>query len=88
MTVDSHLTDAPLLSTFYGVVPLKDFRLVLFLEELNGLESWGADAGNTYLQTKTKEKSCIADELEFGPFKDCVLTITKDIFGLNASGVS
>ena len=38
---DVNLTDVLLSSVYSGVVSLRGIRLVLFLAELNGLESWG-----------------------------------------------
>ena len=51
-----YLTDVPLSSVYLGVVSLRGIRLVLFLAELNELESWGgADVGNAFLEEFTKE---------------------------------
>ena len=58
---------------------LKGIRLVLFLAELNALESLGEEIRSTYLREKTKEKVCIIDKLEFGPLKDHILMITKSV---------
>ena len=41
-----NLTDALLSSVCSGLVSLRVIRLVLFLAELNGLESWGTKIGN------------------------------------------
>ena len=41
LVADGHLTEVPLSKICSGVASLKGIRLVLFLEELNGLESWG-----------------------------------------------
>ena len=43
------------------------YGLIVFLAELNGLELWGADVGNAYLEAKTKEKVYIVAGPEFGP---------------------
>ena len=40
---DGHLTDIPSDSVYSGVVSLRGFRMLLFLAELNGLETWGTD---------------------------------------------
>ena len=39
--------------------------LVLFLAELNGLESWGTDVGNFYLEANV----CKVASPEFGPLE-------------------
>ena len=46
------LTDPPLSSIYSGVVSLCSVQLIVFLAELNGLELWGADVGNAYLEAK------------------------------------
>ena len=38
---DRHLTDDGMLGVYSDVTSLRGIRLVLFLAELNGLESWG-----------------------------------------------
>ena len=37
---NGHLTDTPLESAYSGVVSLRGLRLVLFIAELNGLDTW------------------------------------------------
>ena len=49
-----HLNDVPISSAHSGVSSLRGVRLVLFLAELNSLESWGADIGNACLEAFTK----------------------------------
>ena len=39
LVADGNLNDVPLSSVYSGVVSLKGIRLVLFIAELNGLES-------------------------------------------------
>ena len=41
LVADLHLTDVPLSSVYSGVESLRGIRLVLFIAELNSLESWG-----------------------------------------------
>ena len=38
---------------------------VLFLAELNGLNSWGTDIGNAHLDSETTEKVCVIVDPEF-----------------------
>ena len=45
-----HLTDVPIESVYSGVVSLRGFKMVLFLAELNGLETYATDIGNAYLE--------------------------------------
>ena len=53
---DGHLTDVPISSVYSGVFSLRGIILVLFVAELNPLDSWGADIGNSCSQSFTKEK--------------------------------
>ena len=48
-----HLTEEPTETVYPGVVSLRNLRLAMFLAELNNLQLWGADGGQTY------KKSCI-----------------------------
>ena len=77
MVVGGHLTNAPIDSVYSGVVSLKGLRLVLFLAELNGLESWSTDIGNAYLEAETKEKVYIIAGPEFGELEGHTLIIFK-----------
>ena len=56
MVALGHTRDIPLGSVYSGVVSLRSLRLVLFLAELNGLQIYGTDVGNAYLEAKMKEK--------------------------------
>ena len=58
MIADGDLIDVPLDSVYSGVVSLRGLRLVVFLAELNGLETDATDIGNAYLEAHTKEKVC------------------------------
>ena len=80
-----HLNDVPLSSTHSGVSSLRGVRLVIFLAELDSLESWGADIGNACLEAFTKEKAQIVSGLEFGPLQGHALIINKFLCGLRTS---
>ena len=54
--------------------------------ELNGLEVWGTDIGNTYLEAQTSERVCICTGLESGTMADHLLLIQKALYGLQSSG--
>ena len=66
---------------------LRGIRLVLFLAELNGLEEWGTDIGNAYLEAFTKEKVCIEAGPEFRDLQGHKLIILKALCGLRTSGL-
>jgi hypothetical protein len=66
MVADSHMTDVPLDSIYSGVISLSGLRTLLFLGELNGLETLATDFGNAYLEAETKECVHITARAEFG----------------------
>ena len=66
MVADGHLTDIPVDSVYSGVVSLRALRIMLFLAELNQLETWATDIGNAYLEAETSEKVYIIAGPEFG----------------------
>jgi hypothetical protein len=53
---DGHLTDIPLDSVYSGVVSLRGIHTLIFLAELNNLDTWATDIGNAYLEAVTSEK--------------------------------
>ena len=52
LTEDGHLTDTPLSIAHSGVASFKGDTLVMFLTELNGIESQGVGMGNSLLRRK------------------------------------
>ena len=66
---------------------LRCIRLVLFVAELNQLDSWWTDIGNAYLEAFTKEKFCINARREFGPLEGHTLIINKALCRARASGL-
>ena len=69
------------------VVSLRGIRLVAFLAELNGLDTWSTDVGNAYLESFTKEKVYIVAGPEFGDRQGHTLVIVKALYGLKSSGL-
>ena len=86
LVADGHLTDIPVDSVYSGVVSLRGFRLLFFLEELNGLETWGTDISSAYLESYTKENVCIFVGPEFGHLSGHRLLISKSLYNLRTSG--
>jgi hypothetical protein len=82
-----HLTNVPNVSVYSGVVSLQGLRMVAFLSELNGLDLWATDIGNTYLEAKTSELLFIIASLEFGDLEGHMLIIYKALYGLRSSGL-
>jgi hypothetical protein len=87
MVADGHLTDVPLESVYSGVVSLRGLRIVTFLAEHNGLELWGTDIGNAYLEAESKERVAIIAGKEFGELEGHILIIFKALYGLRTSGL-
>jgi hypothetical protein len=87
LVADGHLTDVPLDSVYSGVVSLRGLRLLVFLAELNGLETWATDIGNAYLEAETLEKVFIIAGPEFGEREGHCLVIFKALYGLRTSGL-
>ena len=82
-----HLTEIPLNSVYSSVVSLRGLRLVIFLGESNGLDTWATDIGNAYLEARTKEKVCFKAGPEFGELEGHILMIYKALYGLRSSGL-
>jgi len=79
-------TDTPVDSTYSGVVSLRGIRIVTFLAELNGMQLWGTDVGNAYLESYTSEKVCLIAGPEFGELEGHTLKVVKAQYGLKSSG--
>ena len=86
MVAGGHRTDTPVDSVYSGVVSLPGLRLVTFLAELNGMELWGTDIGNAYLESYTEEKVCFIAGGEFGELAGHTFVIVKAQYGLKSSG--
>jgi hypothetical protein len=86
LVADGHLMDVPDNSVYSSVVSLHGLCILLFLAKLNGLETWGTDIGNAYLEAVTSENVCIRAGPEFGTMADHLLLIYKALYGLRSSG--
>ena len=86
LVADGHLTPEPIENIHYGVVSLRNLRLVIFLGKLNNLELWGADIGNAYLEAFTDEKLYIVAGPEFQELEGYILIFLKALYGLKSSG--
>ena len=86
LVAGGHRTSTPAESTYSGVVSLLGIRVVTFLAELNGLELWGTDVGNAYLESYTSEKVCFIAGPEFGEYEGHTCIIVKALYGLKSSG--
>ena len=81
LVADGHLTKEPNETVNSGVVSLRNLRLTMFLAELNGLQLWGADVGNAYLQALTKENLKIVAGPEYEDLQGHVLVMHKALYG-------
>ena len=76
LVADGHLTKEPNENVYSGVVSLRKLRLAMFLAGLNGLQLWGADVGNAYLQAHP----------EFEELQGHVLVVHKALYGTRSGG--
>ena len=60
--------------------------MLLFIAELNGLETWATDIASAYLEANTEELVCIEAGPEFKELKGHTLLIVKALYGLRSSG--
>lgn len=87
LVAGGHLTETPIDSVYSSVVSLRGTRLLTFVAELNGMETWCTDIGNAYLESYTKEKVYIIAGPEFGDREGHTLIIIKAVYGLKSSGL-
>ena len=81
LVANGNLIAVPLNSVHTSVVSLRGLRLVLFLAERNGLETWATDIGNAHL-----EKTCIKARKSFGHLEGHLLIIQAALHGIISSG--
>jgi hypothetical protein len=75
LVAGGHLTEVPLESVYSGVVSLRGLCLLVFLAELNDLETWATDIGNAYLEAVTSELVYVVAGPEFGDYEGHTLVI-------------
>ena len=51
--------------------------MLVFIAELNGMETWATDIASAYLEAYTSEKVCIIAGPEFGNLKGHLLIIQR-----------
>ena len=85
LVTDGHLTDIPIFSVCLGVISLQGIRLVIFIAELNKLDSLVTGIRNACLEEFTKEKVYIKCGQEFGPIQVHTLIIKNASCGLRTS---
>ena len=60
--------------------------MLVFLAELNDLQTWSTDIGNAYLEAETREKVFFITGPEFSDLAGHTLIIVKALYGLRSSG--
>jgi hypothetical protein len=73
--------------TVYTGVSFCGLLTLIFLSELNGLQTWSTDIGNAYLEAKTLELVYIIAHPKFGELEGQTLVIFKALYGLHRSGL-
>ena len=68
-----HLTGIIVKSVYYGFVSISGIQLLMLLSDINGMETWDTDIGNTYLEVKSLDKVYIISGAEFGDREGCTL---------------
>jgi hypothetical protein len=87
LCANGKLTEIRINSVYSGVVSLNSLRTVIFLAELNGLETWATNIGNAYLEAETSEKVFIITGPEFSELKGHTLVIFKAFHSSRSSGL-
>ena len=87
LVADVHLMDIPVESVYSGVVSLHGIWLLVFIAELNKIETWATDIGNKYLEAKAINLFYIIEGTEFGDREDHIIVVTKELYGIQYSGL-
>ncbi|MGL5917965.1 MAG: reverse transcriptase domain-containing protein, partial [Cetobacterium sp.] len=89
LVAGGHLTETPLDSVYSSVASIRGIRMVMFLAELNDLQTWNTDIGNAYLESYTQEKLYIIAGKEFAcvGLEGCTLVVVRALYGLKSSGL-
>ena len=90
-TVASSNMTWPNIDTYYYIViSLRSMRTIVFLAELNNIETHTCDISNAYLTARNTEKIVFNAGTDFSPFGNAGhLLLTKtSLYGLKGSGVS
>ena len=89
LVAGGHLTETPINGVYSSVATLREVRTVIFLSELNDLQTWSTDIGNAYLESNTQDMIYIVAGKEFASvgLEGHVLIIVKALYGLKSSGL-
>ena len=84
---DGHLTDIPVESVYSGVVSLHGIQLLVFIYDINKMETWATDILNAYFEAKALEKVYIITGAEFDDREFHILIFDKSLYYLQYSGL-
>ena len=56
----------------------------MLLADINEMETWDTDIGNTYLQLKSLDKIFIISGTEFGDREGCIIIVSIALYGLRS----
>ena len=73
-------------SLYSSVVSFQGFRMLLFISELNDIETWTTNISSAYFKAYTVENACIKSGPEFGSLEGHLLIIDKTLYKLHSSG--
>ena len=88
LLADSHTTAPSSSITYSRVVSRESVRIAFLLASLNNLDIIAYDIGNTYLNTKCREKIWKEAGTEFGTEKELVMIIETALYGIKSSGAA
>ena len=81
-----HVTAPPVEDVYSTVVAPEGVRCIIFIAEHNGMQVWGGDVGNAYLNGTTREKVYAILGQEHGPeLEGRVAIVVKSFYGLKTS---
>ena len=88
MVASGNITGSNLDTYYYNVISLRSMRTVVFLAELNNIQTLTGDISNAYMTALTTENILFNAGLDFAPFGRVVhlLTINNALHGINSSG--
>ena len=84
---DGNLNAIPVESVNYGGFPLCGIQLLLFIDDINKVETWDKYIGNVYLDAKTLKKIFIISGAEFGDREGHIFIFSETLYGLRYSGL-
>jgi len=85
LAAGGHLIETPMDSVCSSVVSMRGIRILTFIAELNEMEVWTADVGNTCLESFAQEPVFVVAGPEFREREGHVLVVSKALCGLESN---